>query len=64
MERDFGVELAKMFGARMKRLYELDDTALPDQIAYWLERLRRAEHAPSRPSEQDTTNIGSAADGP
>lgn len=63
MERDFGTELAKVFGARIKRLYELDDAALPDHIAQWLERLhRREQELMAPPSEQDPSHFGSAAD--
>lgn len=43
MEREFGVELARAFGARMKRLYGLDEATLPASIAERLARLERAE---------------------
>ncbi|AHB50406.1 hypothetical protein W911_16200 [Hyphomicrobium nitrativorans NL23] len=62
MERDFGFELAKAFGARMKRLYELDETALPTQIDQWLERLRRAEQELARRSRGNRAEPGSAPD--
>ena len=62
MERDFGYELARAFGTRMKRMYELDETALPKPIAQWLERLHRAEQELARRSQGETSETGSAPD--
>lgn len=53
MERDFGSEMTRLFGTRLKRIYELDETALPAPIALWLERLRRAEKELAERAEQD-----------
>lgn len=44
MEREYGKELTKVFGARLKRVYELDDAALPASMMQWLERLKTAEN--------------------
>lgn len=43
MEREFGSEMARVFGTRLKRIYEVEQTALPTSIALWLEHLKRAE---------------------
>lgn len=51
MEREFGVELARVFGPRIKRLFELEETALPPSIAERLMRLERAEKARPCPPE-------------
>lgn len=48
MEREFGYELARVFGTHMKRVYEPEETALPKPIAQWLERLHRAEQEMAR----------------
>lgn len=62
MERDFGFELARAFGERMKRIYEFDDATLPTNIAQWLERLHRAEKELARCAENDTPRRSSAPD--
>lgn len=43
MERDFGSEMVKTFGARLKRIYAADEAALPREIVVLLESLTRAE---------------------
>lgn len=44
MERDFGTEIVRSFGSRLKRTYQLDETALPREMAVCLEKLQDAEH--------------------
>lgn len=51
MEREYGYELARVFGTRMKRVYELEESALPKPIAQWLERLHHAEQELARRSQ-------------
>lgn len=43
MEREFGTEVVRTFGARLRRMYEPDEQTLPFPVADALERLRRAE---------------------
>ena len=51
MEREFGKELVRAFGARMKRLYELEDDRLPSPIRERLAELQRVERYRSCASE-------------
>jgi hypothetical protein len=43
MERDYEKEMLHVFGARLKLVYGLQETALPEQIVSCLERLERRE---------------------
>lgn len=43
MERDFGSEIVRTFGTRLRSIYQPDDGGLPTQMLLWLEHLRRAE---------------------
>jgi hypothetical protein len=43
MERQFGVEIVRTFGARLKHIYETDDLGLTEQMVACLEQLARAE---------------------
>jgi hypothetical protein len=43
MERDFGAEIVRTFGARLRRIYDSDDQGLPEPMATCLEQLARAE---------------------
>ena len=46
MERSLGTEIASMFGARLRRLYEQQgDQGLPAQMRACLDQLKRAEQA-------------------
>ncbi|HYD16242.1 MAG TPA: hypothetical protein VEA77_07570 [Hyphomicrobium sp.] len=53
MERDFAPEIVKSFGTRLKRVYQLEEAALPAQIAVWLEHLKRAEQELAESSRQE-----------
>jgi hypothetical protein len=44
MEREFGAEIARTFGARLRRMYEQDEQGLPIEMAESLERLKCAEN--------------------
>lgn len=43
VERDYEAEIVTTFGARLKRVYHVEDAALPPQVADCLERLKQAE---------------------
>lgn len=45
MERDYSAELTRVFGERMKRVFDLEKTALPSGISEQLAHLERAEQA-------------------
>lgn len=68
MERDLGEEMAKAFGARLRRIYEQDDQGIPSQITASLERLKRAEEqerpaAPELSPPRQSPSCQSADDG-
>lgn len=50
MESEFGKELVRAFGTRMKRLYELENDRLPSPIRERLAELQRVESYASCPS--------------
>lgn len=56
MERNLGSEIVRTFGARLKRIYELDETTLPPQVGEWLERLKKAEAERAARCQQDLKN--------
>jgi len=58
MQRDFGDEIVRTFGARLKRIYESEDQRLPSQMLTCLEQLRHAERGVS----VDTTSQPNADD--
>lgn len=43
MDKEFGREVVRTFGARLRRVFEQDSQALPVPMAETLERLRQAE---------------------
>ena len=43
MERDFGSEMVRTFGVRLKRIYEPDEASLPREMVAVLDNLKRAE---------------------
>jgi hypothetical protein len=43
MEEELGSEIVRTFGVRLKRIYGLDNAALPPQVEETLERLKQAE---------------------
>ena len=45
MERDYSAELTRVFGERMKRVFDLEKNALPSGISEQLAHLERAEKA-------------------
>lgn len=53
MEREFGKELVRAFGTRMKRVYDLEEGKLPASISDRLAELRRVEKAHSSASDSD-----------
>jgi hypothetical protein len=62
MEHEFGVEIVRTFGARLRRIYEPDQQGLPTQMAESLERLKCAEETrryAGQPSESKSQESGS-----
>lgn len=57
MERDFGQEIARSFGLRLKRVYKIEETTLPPQMTAWLERLKNAEHELALSTEVQATEV-------
>lgn len=43
MERKFGAEIVRTFGARLRHIYETNDLGLTDQMVICLEKLASAE---------------------
>lgn len=56
MEEKLGPAIVRTFGVRLKRIYRLDDTALPQQVEEWLERLKQAEASLAARREQEPQN--------
>jgi hypothetical protein len=46
MEREFGAEIVRTFGGRLRRIYETEDLGLTEQMVACLEQLARAETRP------------------
>jgi hypothetical protein len=57
MERDFGKDIARSFGTRLKRAYRLEESALPQQMLACLEQLKKAENELAPGTEARTAAV-------
>ncbi len=64
MDKEFGMEVVSTFGARLRRMYEQNEQAVPSLMAETLERLKRAEErARLDPADRGGTVFGLGRDG-
>ncbi len=67
MERNFGTEMARTFGTRLRRIYQQDEQTIPSRIAVCMEQLQRSEEGRSAasgnalPDDESTSYMPGAA---